>query len=389
MIWLWRYLSGFLTIILIGENAEKILNLASRNGINIWNLRCKKGNIIGNIGIKSFKKLRYVKPGVKCKIKILEKRGFVFRINKYKNRFGSIVGIISFFLIIFILSNFIWIINIVGNDNIKSSEILSICKKINIYEGVNKNHIDTKYDAQRIMLAQKEIAWCSLNIEGSVLTINLTESQKSDKEQRKNPSNIKAKIEGKIKKIDVKSGNVLVKVGDTVSKGELLVSGVIDNLTSTHFAHSEGNIIAETKRTFSSEGKFIQSVSQYTGETINRYTLNIFNKKFPLFLGTINDKYNYSLSMKNLKLFDKKIPIKVGAEKYEITQKLDVCYDEVTLEKILREDIEKQVKNMDLISAKEYEKEVVKTDKGILLKISFNCEENIAVQDKILLSKVN
>ena len=93
MIWLWRYIFGFLNITLYGENAERILNIAAKNNINLWNLSCKKGNITGNIGIKSFIKLRYVKRGVKCKIKINQKRGLVFHTKKYINRTGFFFGI--------------------------------------------------------------------------------------------------------------------------------------------------------------------------------------------------------------------------------------------------------------------------------------------------------
>ena len=289
MIWLWRYLSGFLTIVLSGENAEKVLNTASKNGINLWNLRCKKGNIIGNIGIKNFIKLRTVKHGIKCRIKIIKKHGLVFKTNKYINRTGFFIGIFLFFSVIYLLSNFIWIINIEGNDNIKYSQILSACKKINIYEGIYKKKINTKYDAQRLMLEQKQISWCSLNVEGCVLTINLTEAKETDKGKRQSPSNLKSTVEGKIKKIDVTSGNVLVRVGDTVSKGELLVSGVVESLSSTHFVHSAGSIIANTKRTFSAEGKFTQKLDLETNKRVTRYTAQFFNIKIPLFLGNVKN----------------------------------------------------------------------------------------------------
>ena len=52
---------------------------------------------------------------------------------------------------------------------------------------------------------------------------------------------------------------------------------------------------------------------------------------------------------------------------------------------MLYKDIQKQVKNFDFISCKEDNKEFIYTDKGILLKITYICEENIALQDKILL----
>lgn len=389
MVWFWRFIFGFLTIKIYGENGERVLNAAAYNGINIWNLHCKKGSITGNISIKDFIKLRYAKRGIKCKIKIMNKKGIVFYTNKYKNRFGFIAGAIIFAFVLIILSNFVWIINVEGNNQIPSAEIINSCKKIGIYEGILKNKINSKYDAQRLSLQQKDIAWCSLNVEGSVLTVNLSETAVSDKEQRQNLSNLKADFEGKIKKIDVTSGNTVVKVGDTVSKGDLLVSGVIQNLSSIHFVHSEGVVIAETKRTFSAKGEYIQAADIKTGDKIKKYTIQFFNIKIPLYLGNVKQRYNHTVDVKNLMLFGEKIPIKIACERYDILQETKVAYDKVTLEEMLYNNIKNQVDEFDFISVSEGEKEIIYTEKGMLLNIVYFCEENIAVQDKILLNTEN
>ncbi len=389
MLWLWRYIMGYLTVKIRGEYSEQLLNRAAANGIKIWNLIYKNGSIIGNISVNNFLKLRTVKRGVKCEVKIIKKHGYIFRPKKYKNRIGFVVGIAAFGVILFLLSNFVWIINVEGNHNLSTQEILASCKKIGIHEGISKRKINSKYDAQRLQLAQNGIAWCSLNVEGSVLTVNLSETAISDKEQRQTPSNLKASIEGKIKKIDITSGNVAVKVGDTVSKGDLLVSGIIENLSSTHFVHSEGIVIAETKRTFSAEGQYIQTVEQKTGDTVKRYTLEIFKLKIPLFLGNVKQKHYYKTKIKNFTLFNKRIPIKIACEQYDILQKPSATYNREELEQMLYTDIKNQIKKLEFISVEEGEKELITTDKGILLKITYNCVENIAVQDKILFDTKN
>ncbi len=389
MLWLWRYIMGYLTVKIQGENGEQLLNRAAANGIKIWNLIYKNGSIIGNISVNNFLKFRTVKRGIKCRVKIIKKHGYIFRLKKYKNRIGFVVGVAVFGVILFFLSNFVWIINVEGNQNLSTQEILTSCKKIGINEGILKRKINSKYDAQRLQLTQNNIAWCSLNIEGSVLTVNLSETAISDKEQRQTPSNLKATIEGKIKKIDITSGNAVVRVEDTVSKGDLLVSGIIENFSSTHFVHSEGVVIAETKRTFSAEGKYIQIIEQKTGDTVKRYTLEIFNIKIPLYLGNVRQKHRYKIEIKNLTLFNKKIPIKIACEQYDILQKKSATYNKEELEEMLYTNIKNQIEKLELISTEEGEKELVTTDKGILLKITYNCVENIAVQDKILLDTKN
>lgn len=389
MIFLWRYIIGYIIVEISGENCEQILNYAAANNINFWNLKYKKGTIYGNISPRNFLKLFTIRHGVKCKIKIIKKSGLCFQIKKYKKRFGFLIGVIVFAMILIFLSNYVWIINVEGNNIISTQEIINSCKKLGIYEGINKNKINNKYDAQRLLLIQDGIAWCSMNTEGSVLTVNLSETRISDEKEREDPSNIKAAIDGKIKKIDIASGNVVVKVGDTVSKGDILVSGIVENMSSTLFVHSDGEIIAETKRVFSAQGDFIQEVTSETGDNITHYSIDFFNIKIPLYLDKISQKYNYTCNIKNLTLFDKNIPIKIAREQYKLTQNTTIEYDKITLENILNDNIKKQLDDFKFISAIKIDEEIISNDKGILLNITYLCEENIGVQSKILLGKEN
>lgn len=389
MIRFFRLIFGFITIKIYGDNAEQILNKASKNNVEIWNLKYKNQSIIGNISVKNFYKLRKLKRGTKCKIKILKKHGIIFKIKKHKKRTGILIGLIFFGLILYMLSNYVWIINVEGNVKLSTTEIVSSCKKIGIYEGINKKMINSKYDSQRLQLTQKGIAWCSMNVEGCVLTVNLSESEVSDKEERQTPSNLKASIEGKIKKIDTTSGDVVVKVGDTVSKGDLLVSGIIQNMSSTLFVHSEGNIIAETKRVFSAKGDYTQETTYETGKITNRKILNIFGIKIPLYLGNIKKENINSIKMKNIKIFNKKIPVKITQQQYIFTKTEKITYDKNKLEELLYNDIKNQVNSFDLISANEIKRDIVYTEAGILMKIEYACEENIAKEDIILINTEN
>ncbi len=389
MLSIWRFFMGYLLIKINRKNSEKILNYAAASKIKIWNLQYKDGNIYGNITPVGFLKLYDARRGTKCKIEIIKKCGLIFYIKKHKKRFGFIIGIIMFFTIITFLSNFIWIINIDGNNKIPRSQIIASCKEIGIYEGMTKNKINNKYAAQRLQLIRDDIGWCSFVVEGSVLTINLSEIDSTVNDENNYPSNIKSAIEGKIKKVNVSSGDVLVKVGDTVSKGELLVSGVVNKTEGTHFVHSSGEIIADTYREFSAHGNFKQQKEVETGDVIKRYTIEIFKIKIPLFFGRIEESSNYNCRVKNLKILGKSIPINFACEEYKIKQKLISSYSNDELVKILHNEIKKQVDEFKFISVVECDSQLVETNKGLLLKITYKCEENIAIQDTILLSKEN
>ncbi|MBR5473435.1 MAG: hypothetical protein IKU82_05560, partial [Clostridia bacterium] len=83
--------------------------------------------------------------------------------------------------------------------------------------------------------------------------------------------------------------------------------------------------------------------------------------------------------------FNKKIPINIACEQYKITNKKSVTYQSNALEEMLYNEIKKQVKSHNFISALETQKVIINTPKGIILKITYDCEENIAIQDEILM----
>jgi len=284
MLFIYRYILGYLTIKITGEYNENILNICAKNRIVLWNTRLVKSEIEANILIKDFKRLKNLIRKTKCRIHILEKKGLPLKTKNYKNRYGLFLGIIIIILILNVLSNHIWVITVNGNKKIPSEEILKNCEKIGIKPSIKISKLNPKNDRERLILLTEDLAWCSLNIEGSKLTVNVTEVKKA-KSKTKSPTNLKASADGIINKIDIKSGNCVVKVGDAVKKGDLLVSGIIEGLSGTHFVNSSGKILAVTKEEYKIEKEYESEIIINTGEYKRKKVLEVFSLKIPLYLG--------------------------------------------------------------------------------------------------------
>lgn len=98
------------------------------------------------------------------------------------------------------------------------------------------------------------IAWAGVEIRGVKLTVSIEDSISVPKLIQSNqPYNIVAERDGLIVKMEVYAGNALVKEGDTVRKGQLLVSGKIENQRpdlggdfGSKEVHALGRVIART-----------------------------------------------------------------------------------------------------------------------------------------------
>ena len=385
IIFLYRIVFGFLRVCIYGDFKERALTLCAQNGITLWNNRLKEGKIECNILVKDFRLLRSVLRGNGVKVHILKKRGVPFILNRYRKRSGILVGAVLFFAIIQLMSGNIWIIDVEGNSKVSTAKILSACHSVGLDIGIRKDSFYPKLKREELMLKLDGVAWSSLNVEGSRLTVNVTAIKESDKE--KTYSNLKAASDGIIEKMDITSGTSVVSVGQAVKKGDLLVSGIIETTDVTRFVNSRGKVYAKTKEEIVLSENYSQKHSVPTGKTKTKTVIEAFDFKIPLYLGTEKGPFETEKSGKNLKLFSANLPIKIHTKKYTFLKEESVTYsyDELCsrLEKRLNEQM-KKTENGELNT-----KEFIKTEKGVDLKAVIEKNQNIAIEDNLIISAGN
>ena len=381
-----RLIRGYVYIRLEGVFSEKILSALAENNISVWSLRYSKGVITAKIYAKDFKKLRKVRKNTGVKVKIIKKRGVPFWSKKYLKRSGFLAGAVIFFVILKFLSLFVWVINVEGNTAVKTGEILKTLKKIGIKESMKISAVDSKNDAQNLLLNRNDLAWASLNVEGCVLNVNVSEI-KEKKEESISPANLVALKDGIVKRIDAVSGDVKVKVGQNVHKGDILVSGIIENLSSTVFVRSNAKIIAQVEKTYQNKMSFLQKENKKTGKSTEYRVIDFLSVKIPLFFAKPQKEAYISYKVNRLKLFDKKIPLTVYTKRYDYykPKNITLTADEVTdlLNKKLSGFLNKKEIEGYIPIGTEYKTE----DDGITVTHRYLCDENIAREREILLSQ--
>ncbi len=357
MLFLYRFFCGFLKVEFFGVYPEKVLNLCAKNGINIWSARYQKQKIRCKILVRDFLCLRKILRKSGIRVHILEKRGFPFFIRRYNKRFGIFAGIIIFFAFLQIMSGYIWVIDVVGNQKVSEAEIISVCKEIGIKQGVRKSKINAKADAQEMLLKNDKLAWGSLNIEGCKLTVNVTEITENSTDNT-DASNLVAAEVGVIKHIDVKSGNCVVKVGDVVKKGDVLVSGIIESLNGTRFVRSRGEIIAETETEITVKEPLVSKEAIPNGKTKKKRVLEFFTIKIPLYLGAEKGVFETQENIWQMKLFGQKVPVKIYTKRFifavEHTVKITTQEAEKNLLKILENDYGDSVKSHEIAVSEDF-----------------------------------
>ena len=238
-----------------------------------------------------------------------------------------------------------------------------------------------------MLLELDKIAWCSLNVEGSRLTINVTETK--EEKDKKGYSNIKAGADGIIERIDIVSGTSVVKIGDAVKKGDLLVSGIVETANDTRFTYSKGKVTAKTQREIVLKEKYVQKLKVPTGRVKNKLAVDFFGFKIPFYLGKEKERYISSVKVYNCELFDQKLPIRFYKKRFEFYKEKEIRYDFDRLCILLEKELEKEITKLNCESIRIDKKKFAKNKDEVTLNATVTLRENIAVEDVLLISAGN
>lgn len=380
LIYIYRFLVGFLKISVKGEFVERLLNLFAVNNITIWEIIQKENELTFYIKIKDFKKIRRIKNKNKIKIKILKKIGVPFYLNRYKARYGLAVGFVVFMLILKILGLFVWDIEIIGNVQ-NTDAVLKQCAELNIKNGSLTTSLDLPILKEQLLLKSNNLAWGSINAEGSRITINVTEIK--NKREEKQPANIVAVCDGIIKKISVSSGQAEVLIGQPVIKGQILISGTVQGFNNTDFVQADGEVLAEITQTFTFTEDYVQKIKtpNYSEE---KYVLEFFNLKIPLYLGQNFGFENTEYKSSQLKLFGKNMPIKMHSRKFNYINEEECIFSREALIIKTHNLFDDELKNQQIGEFETVSTVIMDSEKGITVNYCIKYLKSIGMREKLL-----
>lgn len=292
MVRLFRWLIGYVKFEFVSGFIEGFVNDCYESKLNVKSLIINENTLLGECSARAYFYLRKIARANGGNLHIVEKHGPLFFFLKLKNRWGLLVGAVLSVVIICILSCFVWNINIVGNDKISQSDIMLFLEENNVHTGVYSRNIDRDIIENLLMASFDKCAWAHINISGTTATVEIDETiDKTDPVDQKLVTNVKATKDGVIVKATIFDGWQMVQKGDSVTKGDLLISGIYEGETTKRnvFAHASGEILAKCDNNFSLVISRQQCKKTYVDIKQFR-SLYFFGIRLPLYIGTSNYK---------------------------------------------------------------------------------------------------
>lgn len=260
-----------------------------------------------------------------CLCETISRNGAVFAAKKYVKRFGFYFGAAAIAALIFIFSNTVMKVKIVGTDDPElQQEIRALLREEGVHGGSYIPSLNYLELSAKLFVTNEKISWVSMGNIGSVVYVNVYENTpKTSVENMRIPSNIVSERDAVIVNAEVRVGLLEVLIGDAVCKGQILVSGIVEHRSGlAKYYHSYAKIIGRYEETVEFQQKFTEN-STYSGEKIYCRSLNFFELElpFPQKKPKSDTRYSERSSYKPVKLFGFTLPF--GVTDYEYTELLE------------------------------------------------------------------
>ncbi|MDR0405198.1 MAG: sporulation protein YqfD [Clostridiales bacterium] len=378
-----NFIRGYAEILIEGIFPERFLNLCARRGIYLWNVRrAGKLSVSANVSARGFKMLRPIARKSRCSVRVRTRRGLPFFTHKHRKRKAFLLGAALFGVMLFVMTRFIWVIEITGGENLPREELLTALAAAGLKPGVAARAADTDAIEREMMTRRRELAWIGITIQGTTARVNVREREEAPAIFPKDePCDIVAATDGVIEAIDATNGGRQVSAGDVVRAGQVLISGTLESASGAEvrYVHADGEVLARTWHEFYVEIPRYEEVKTRTGRAKSKHMLKIFNFYIKFFIndGISYTNYDRISSVKNLSVGESIVlPFSFHYDKYyevEVTMREAERGRAVEL---AAAGAHERVRGLQIIDLRREE-----TEDG--LRLTYECLENIAQKREI------
>lgn len=363
------------------ENYLKVLvskNIYYRNLVHKGDLIYLVVNINDlDILKKEFLSLNVVKYYGKKRIKYFLKEHYIF-----------ILSFLFSYIVLVILSNVIFDVEVVTNNNKLKDKIYLYLKDYGIekYKFVKKSSELDNIKEKILKDNKDDLEWIEITRSGTKYTVNLTERIINNEVENNKVSDIVAKKDALITHLTIKRGSALKEVNELVHKGEVIITGnILKDEKIVDTVRAEGSVYGEVWYTVNVSVPYKHTEYFKTGEVVNHIYLDVFGKKFTLIGHYVTEN---AISEETVLVNKPYLPFKVIRESKELyTYKSVNLNKEETFEECLKRG-DKSILNKLDTSEHIIERKVLKKEEfssKIEVELFYRVYENISEEKEITL----
>ena len=382
-----HYLSGWVRFSVRGAYPERFINIALRNRLRLWEV-VRDGEVVtACMYMRDYRRVRGLARGAGVRLRITERQGLPTLLRRYSARTGLIIGAAAFVISVFVMSLFLWSVDITGLATISESEMRAMLAENGVCIGAFLPTLDEVGASRAIMLEDRRVGWMAVNVTGSYASVEVKEETPVPEiDDVSTPCNVKARRDGRILRIDAEQGTTAVKEGSGVVEGQMIVSGVMEDVRGgSRLVHAKAVVLAETY--YHAEFSVPDALTLYqpTGEIRERLSGDLFGLRIPLTVGGVSGALVLSDEREEApEPLEVRLPVGLVKRRLYALDAEGITLDENSAEELLlNESRLYEAFSLSECTVTDRRYQLTRTDGGFRLSADYTCIEDIAVQEEI------
>ena len=243
-----NYLRGQAVVEITSSAPERVVNLCAAHGIPFWDVdwrteRCFRVTTT----LPGLRRLREVTADTDADIRLLRKTGAPELWRRCRRRYVLLAAALVLPLLLALGSAFIWDFAVSGNDTVPTEEILQALERCGVRVGTRGVGLDQDDLRNRVLPLLPDVVYLAVNVRGCTAHVQVVERTRPPHLYRDSDvQNIVARRDGLVTEVTALDGAAAVSPGDTVTAGQLLISGAADSPRGVRLMRATGTVRART-----------------------------------------------------------------------------------------------------------------------------------------------
>ncbi len=209
-----------------GLNLDRLINHLAKQNFTLLNVKkLSNKRLIVSVNYVDGKKFFAIVKDLCYNIKEVKNTGRDLPFIRLYKRVGLLLGAVVFLFSVLTFNDIILSIDYVGSGSAYKREVEELLSEQKVVQFSRFSSLDLGILQDKILARSESFSFVSCQKKGSRLVVELVLSDKSGNTLTGNVEKMTAQTSGIIENIKVYRGKAMVKVGDLVDTGDLLVNG--------------------------------------------------------------------------------------------------------------------------------------------------------------------
>lgn len=286
-------LRGSVALEVTGAFPERFLNLCAQRGVAFWAVEERDSRTLWlTVAWSDRKGLEELAQRTGCVIAERARRGAPSFLLRFRRRYAFLLGLCLALTAVCVLSRFVLVIQVEGNETVPTQVILSELRRQGLRPGVFGPSLAVRDISNRALIEMEDLSWMAVNLHGIRAQVVVRErTEKPEIVDESVLGDIVAKAPGLVTHIEAWSGDAAVTEGSTVLPGDVLIRGSVkmDPPQYSELApewmpvRAMGKVEGRTWRTLSACIPLTAEVKAYSGGETGRWSVSILGKRVNFF----------------------------------------------------------------------------------------------------------